>query len=177
MNKYGLFWALLVFALSTGLAFGGKVYETNDMYFTGNAYSTKTPTAPTQLVNLAYSDNSSTKTNLYWSWWMLDPAPVTTSVNGSNVWIIGQYQYDIYVTNRSGGATSGTGTYDIVQWNPSNSVDFAGTILTNFTTTLYGTNAAIVGTLTLTAGNLYGIRLTNAPGLAGWHVQFLGNTK
>ena len=120
--------------------------------------------------------NGSGLTNNYWSWWMLDPAPITTSVNGTNVYPIGLYDYDVAITNRSGGATSGTGVYDIVKWNPSNSVDFVGTLVyTGLVSTLGGVNAGL--DVTLPKGSLYGIRLTNQTGLAGWHIQFKGVTK
>ena len=159
----------------------GAVPLGNNSMVLGNAQTTNTEikgkvvVSNTVEANL-FIGNGSGVTNNYWSWWMLDPAPITTSVNGTNVYPIGLYDYDVAITNRSGGATSGTGVYDIVKWNPSNSVDFVGTLVyTGLVSTLGGVNAGL--DVTLPKGSLYGIRLTNQTGLAGWHIQLRGVTK
>jgi hypothetical protein len=121
--------------------------------------------------------NGNTMTNNPWSWWMLDPQPVATGVNGTNVYPIGQYDYDVAITSRCGGATSGTGIYDIVKWQCSNSVDFAGTLIyTGLVSTLTGVDNTALA-VNLPKGYFYGIRLTNSAGLGGWHIQFKGVTK
>jgi hypothetical protein len=69
MKKYGIFWtSLMVFALSIGWANAGKVYETNDMYFTGKVVVSNAPTGagtysfdPTRLP--VYSSNNIAFTN------------------------------------------------------------------------------------------------------------------
>ena len=141
------------------IGFAGHITETNDITFSGKVYLP-----------------SGNIISNCWSWWMLDPQPIATSVNGTNVYPIGQYDYDVAITSRCGGATSGTGIYDIVKWNCSNSVDFVGTLVyTGLVSTLTGVDSALA--VNLPKGYLYGIRLTNQTGLAGWHIQLRGVTK
>jgi hypothetical protein len=123
-----------------------------------------------------YNGSAALLTNNAFSWSMSDPAPISTSVNSSNVWVIGQFPVNVQITNKADGASSGTGVYDIVEYTATNNLDFAGILVyTGLVSTLTGDSSA--RTINLTAGKLYGMKLTNAVGLNGWHVQLMGQTK